>query len=236
MALTHSPKIVRDGLVLHLDAANVKSYSGSGTTWKDLSGNGNNGTLVNGVGYSTNNKGAFIFDGVDDRISRVGTSSLATAGPVTMCSTFKKTSGEDGTLYRIQYGNESVFAMNFGSIGLFTQWWNLANGRVTHQSSFSFNNNIIYSVAATITPSNNGLTNTSNFYINGNFIESIQTTDSAARRSSPGTLFIGSGTNGAGSPIVRLTGEIYNTMYYNRALSAAEIQQNFDATRDRYGI
>lgn len=45
MALGHSPQIVRDGLVLYLDAANPKSYSGSGTTWYDLTGNNNNATL-----------------------------------------------------------------------------------------------------------------------------------------------------------------------------------------------
>lgn len=55
MALAHSPKIVTDGLVLCLDAGNVKSYPGSGTVWNDLSGNDNNGTLVNGVGYSGTN-------------------------------------------------------------------------------------------------------------------------------------------------------------------------------------
>ena len=47
MALAHSPKIVTDGLVLCLDAGNPKSYPGSGTTWYDLSGNGNNGTNSN---------------------------------------------------------------------------------------------------------------------------------------------------------------------------------------------
>jgi hypothetical protein len=52
MALSHSPKIITDGLVLCLDAGNPKSYPGSGTTWTDLSGNGNNGSLENGVGYN----------------------------------------------------------------------------------------------------------------------------------------------------------------------------------------
>src|SRR6056300_111169 len=50
MALAYNSRIVRDGLVLHLDAANVKSYPGSGSTWFDLSGNGNNFTLA-GVDY-----------------------------------------------------------------------------------------------------------------------------------------------------------------------------------------
>jgi hypothetical protein len=51
MGIFYNTSIARDGLVLHLDAANKKSYPGTGTTWKDLNGNGNNGTLINGVGY-----------------------------------------------------------------------------------------------------------------------------------------------------------------------------------------
>ena len=55
MGLPHSPHIVRDNLILYVDAGNVKSYSGSGTTWKDLSGNGHDGTLVNGTGFDSAN-------------------------------------------------------------------------------------------------------------------------------------------------------------------------------------
>jgi prepilin-type N-terminal cleavage/methylation domain len=58
--------LVTDGLVLHLDAADPKSYPGTGATWYDLTGD-SNGTLLNGVGYSSNNKGALTFDGVNDR-------------------------------------------------------------------------------------------------------------------------------------------------------------------------
>jgi hypothetical protein len=68
MGIAYNTSIVRDGLVLYLDAANKKSYSGTGTVWKDLSGQSNNGTLVNGVGYSSDNKGAMAFDGVDDYV------------------------------------------------------------------------------------------------------------------------------------------------------------------------
>ena len=65
MALAHSPKIITDGLVLCLDAGNTKSYPGSGTTWTDLSGNGNNGTLTNmdGANLDSANGGSFTFDG-----------------------------------------------------------------------------------------------------------------------------------------------------------------------------
>jgi hypothetical protein len=68
MGLGHSPSIVRDGLVLYLDAANPKSYPGSGTTWFDLMGS-NNGTFINGATHNSNNLGGVLLDGVDDYVS-----------------------------------------------------------------------------------------------------------------------------------------------------------------------
>ena len=59
-----TPRIVTNGLVLNLDAARQNSYAGSGTTWRDLSGNGNTGTLVNGVGYTGSNGGSLVLMGV----------------------------------------------------------------------------------------------------------------------------------------------------------------------------
>lgn len=66
MGIAYNTSIVRDGLVMHVDAANVKSYSGSGTTWSDLSGNGNHGTLVNGPTFNSSNNGIFSVDGASD--------------------------------------------------------------------------------------------------------------------------------------------------------------------------
>ena len=68
MALAHSPRIVRDNLVLYLDAANTKSYPGSGTTWKDISGKGHHGTLINGTIFNSN-ENSMDFDGTNDQIS-----------------------------------------------------------------------------------------------------------------------------------------------------------------------
>jgi len=62
------PNIVTSGLVLQLDAANTKSYPGSGTTWTDLSGNGNNGTLTNSPTFSSANGGIFTFNGTNQFI------------------------------------------------------------------------------------------------------------------------------------------------------------------------
>ena len=69
MAFAYSPKIVTDGLVFAVDAANTKSYPGSETTWKDLSGNGNDGTLVNEPTFDSGNGGSIVFDGADDYIT-----------------------------------------------------------------------------------------------------------------------------------------------------------------------
>lgn len=63
MALQHSPSIATSGLVLYLDAANSKSYSGSGTTWSDLSGNNNNATSTGGPSYTSGSNGYFSFSG-----------------------------------------------------------------------------------------------------------------------------------------------------------------------------
>jgi len=66
MGIAYNPRIITDGLVLALDAGNTKSYPGSGTSWSDLSGNGNNATLVNGTGYSSADGGSIVFDGTND--------------------------------------------------------------------------------------------------------------------------------------------------------------------------
>jgi hypothetical protein len=76
---TTFPKIVTNGLVLNYDAGQQNSYSGSGTTWTDLSGRGNTGTLTNGPTYSSANGGSIVFDGVDDYVN-IGSQSLVGSG------------------------------------------------------------------------------------------------------------------------------------------------------------
>ena len=68
MAFSYSPKIVTDGLVLYLDAENTRSYPGTGTTWSDLSRDGNNGTLTNGPTVDSGNGGSIVFDGSNDYV------------------------------------------------------------------------------------------------------------------------------------------------------------------------
>ena len=116
MGVAYNSRIVTDGLALCLDAANSKSYPGSGSTWTDLSGNGNNATLTNGPTYSSANGGSIVFDGVNDTVSipasanqAMGTgdctfewwakTSDATGGYALSASDFLNITYSAGTLY-----------------------------------------------------------------------------------------------------------------------------------------
>ena len=104
-------EIVTSGLVLHLDAGNPFSYpaTGVGTKWTDLSGNNNHGTLTNGVSYTDNNRGALVFDGVDDYV-RLANPPIQGTGSFTIISISKLTGGTGG---RVVYGGGSDSGTGF---------------------------------------------------------------------------------------------------------------------------
>ena len=79
MSFSYSPKVVTDGLVLYLDAANPKSYVSGSTAWNDVSRGGNNGTLTNGPTFNSANGGSIVFDGVNDYVALGNISSLILA-------------------------------------------------------------------------------------------------------------------------------------------------------------
>ena len=97
MGLSHSPSLVLSGLTLCLDAANTKSYVGSGTTWTDLSGNSNTGTLTNGPTYSSANGGSIVFDGTND-YATISFNSVfnVTSNPFTVIVWNKKNTSSNG--------------------------------------------------------------------------------------------------------------------------------------------
>jgi hypothetical protein len=82
--MNYGPKTVTNGLVLCLDAADKNSYSGTGTTWTDLTGNGNNGTLTNGPTFNSANGGSISFDGTNDYIDCGSNSILKLTGDITI--------------------------------------------------------------------------------------------------------------------------------------------------------
>lgn len=231
--VAYSPSIVTDGLVLYLDAANIKSYPGIGSTWYDLSGNGNNGTLVNGPTYNSNNKGSISFDGVNDYINCGNSDTLNLKRTATLCVWFKLSnlSFTWSPLISKMDSSGSIMSRTYAVFIYLTGVIYLIVADVTGQElavSTPITTNTWFNWVGVIDRDHGKLTH----YINGvknNENSATRTTD-AISHSNP--VFVNQG----GSGYNNFSGEVPQVQVYNRVLSAAEIQQNFNATRGRYGI
>ena len=205
--------IVTDGLVLHLDAAKRDSYPGSGTTWYDISGNGNDGTLTNGPTYSGVAKDAAIeFDGVDDYIQLNQTITLT--GEFTLNLFILPTS----TNTKVLLGNNGIDYLqinNSSALGVFSSTQSITlNG-------YSWD----ISKPSMVTLTRNS-SNTIQTYKNGS---------SSVTGSLTGDFRIRQ-VGQRGNSIRFYQGSIYTTQIYNRALTASEISQNYNALKGRYGL
>jgi len=227
MGVGYNPRIVTDGLVLCLDAANKRSYPGSGTTWIDKVG-GNNGTMENmtSANFSPDNGGSIVFDGSDDRIECAGPSELNNISEITMIAWINYDSvgyypkiisrghsiggdllmgDSDNSLY-LYYstsayrGYNDYFATTTGSVNLSSGWVCVA---ATSASVVKFykNSDLVYT-------SNSVTTN-------------LATSSSIAIGNRPG----------GDRPF---DGKVGLAMVYNRALTAQEVLQNYEATKGRY--
>ena len=229
MALVHGAKEplgVSSGLVLYLDAANARSYPRTGPTWFDRSGNGNNGTLEGGVGYSGSNFGSLTFDGTDDYVQKTSATANLSAG-VTIEVIFKSTDMNSRAQGIIQFNGANNF-IDFYALGNGKLRWETFHpvGRgVQILSPAALSNNTWYHAVGTY------VSGVSVLYINGNSV--ISGTDAGGTgnfsSSYTGNIIIGQYAG-------YLSGNISKVSIYNRALSAAEIQQNYNALRGRYGI
>jgi hypothetical protein len=213
--------IVRDGLVLDLDAGKTASYVGSGTTWTDLGASGNNGTLTNGPTYSSVNGGYIIFDGVDDYVTINQTLST----PFTITG-FVRYTDQAKTLNMYMNTNpHTVLGISLNRLGGGELYVYIGNGSgwLAAPSIISSANMIInqwYQVTFTSTGSGSIL------YLNG-----VNVGTSVHSPSGWGSSYVlGTGAN------EYLRGNIATTQIYNRALTAAEISQNYNALRGRYGL
>ncbi len=208
--------VVRNGLVLELDAANTASYSGSGNTWYDLSGNGYNYTLTNGPTFSgAGTTSSILFDGSNDRALAINPISLGTTHTVSMIIK-PASASEDGILFG-DYGHDNtgyaMYVQNGASI--FYSATNYLNASITLTANW-----------AMLTVTRNGTS--ISFYQNGISIGSY-----TLGGNNPLTLSSIADYNGGGFPF----GGLFSVVQcYNRALSAYEIKQNFDFYRTRYGI
>jgi hypothetical protein len=223
VALSHSPAIITQNLVLCLDAGNSKSYPGSGTTWTDLSGNGNNGTLVNGVGYNSGNLGSLSFDGVDDNIT-TGKVLVPRTGQFHIEGWCYLNQTNINCMFVTQYNNSSDagrFLCFFGNDGVIRM--HDSNGVMTGTTP-SYSANQWYYVAFQRDSSN--LCNI--------FVNSVKQTTGDTKTTTlenTNTIIGNRGFNQAG---IWFNGRMSNVRIYNRALSAAEVSQNYNALKSRY--
>ena len=225
MGIDYNNIIVSDGLVFYIDAANPRSYSGTGLTANGLVG-GIGATLINGVGFTSSNNGSFIFDGSDDGMY-FSTYNFST-GDFTMEVWLKlnayppfansaiianRNLSDDGWLFDInsnqkarlyfQNNNGTAYTIETLDVINLNQWINLT--AIRSNTSLSFYRNSIFQ-SSTSFPSNYNI----NSPISNDYIGRYQS------------------SNGF------LSANISKIQYYNRALTAQEILQNYNATKGRY--
>jgi hypothetical protein len=248
-ALYHSPRIVTNGLVLCLDAANVRSYSGSGTSWFDLSGNGNTGTLVNGPTFNSGNGGSISFDGVNE-YSRHPLSQTIQSKTISIW--FFDDSGIEPDVSNVPPKTGYQLA-NFGTSGTLASFDGITKGGwtggATNETLGYYQHNLarfIYirdSVSIgwhQLVMRYNDSTGIYNFFLDG-----VQRSVFVATQGNPGIISTDRVIIGApGDPqTVGTPGQNYygrngfsQILLYNRSLSDDEISQNFNATRNRFGV
>ena len=222
--------IVSSGLVLHLDAGNASSYPGSGTTWTDLSGNGNTGTLTNGPTYSSANGGSIVFDGSNDYVI---------SGPIPFTGT-STASVSWGLWVYPQSTNGNIMSMsNTNPQGS----WNMppiaADGHKFRGKIW--NNNYLYSTTYTLNTWYYVVlvfdysAGAQKLYVNG-VLQDSQTGISYSSSGSNNYMFLGQSNPGADNTGM-FAGNISNFhIYGNKALTAAEVLQNYNALKGRFGL
>ena len=233
---TATPSIITSGLILNLDAGNPLSYSGSGTTWTDLSTSANNSILTNGVGYNSSNSGSLTFDGINDYTVTNNNIGISVSSPRTIEVWFK-VSNDTSRKVLCSFGNfttEQLCNLEINSLA----------GANTNYPFFAGYSNDAY-IAQTI-PINTwfclamtydgGYINASNglkMYING--VEKTLTFSSGVSPLSTGNTKFYVGYEGAGARNP-MTGNIGIVRVYNSALSPTHVLQNFNALKSRYGL
>ena len=223
MATKYNPTIVIDNLVLCLDAANPKSYPGSGITWTDMSGNENNGTLVNGVGYSSNDGGSLTFDGSNDYVQcpndMFNPNSNFTISAWVNSDVFSSTN--DYTIVS-DYNNTGSFHLRYRN-GTGVQMVDSYVVEIGTFSSSTLSASTWYNI--TVTRSSNTYT----LYLNGSSTSTLTSSNTYDR----GPQSIGVNYSAG---VEAWDGKIATIIAYSRALTASEVLQNYNAHKGRYGL
>lgn len=228
--------IVTSGLVLNLDAANPRSYPPpyNGTVWTDLSGNGYNGTLTNGPTYNSVNGGSIVFDGSNDYINlgaSINFSNYTNGFTIGFWVKVLNTSQTNRYLFSklTNAGSDNQFSIIYGYAANTFELYGGAGGVGSNQtirtnSQIPVNDTnwhfLYYTVGTTTIGYLDAVSKFINNYASLTFVSSTNSNLLSTFNSSQyfGNL------------------SIANMVLYNRILSASEIQQNFNATRARFGV
>jgi len=222
MAGSTGPDIVTDGLVLSLDAANKKSYPGSGTAWNDLSGNANTGTLTNGPVFDIKNSGNVNFDGTNDYIALTST---ITNSIYTLNFWYKMGAVENGYGYFTGVTGGKGLAISEGgtAVGLsYGNFYYFNGGAVKMTQSTLLTRDVWSNISAVIDTSAGNI----KIYLNGSIITN-QSVSSMSTSVSEIGRYVATNSN-------FLNGNMASFKIYNKALSAAEILENYNATKSRF--
>ena len=225
MALAHSPRIVRDGLVLYLDAANIKSYPGSGTTWTDISTNNHHATLTNGPTFNSGNGGYFVFDGINDHARIDASFQVSTSATYSFEAwIFKTSTGTSNAAQLISggFGGDqdglTISSETFSTAG--DARIQTTNGTCTAVYYNSVSQNLTESGNATL--ANFNLNEWIHIAVTGLSVDSVD----------GGRHHIGQNNNNTNE----YTGRISNIKIYDRELTALEVKQNYNALKGRFGL
>jgi hypothetical protein len=223
MAFGNGPKIVTDGLVFALDASDQNSYISGSLTWKDLSGNGYNGTLIQSASFNNINGGAISFNGV--------------SSSVTITSNVLQDSGGSINTWVYPIAAPTVTGYILSSFGTNTDRYYISQGgnslsttRGNPAVGFNFINSVTYNRWYNLTSTwvSSSLGSSLTGYLNGVLVGSTPTTASGVTS----TLTIGGYVFSGQS----FSGSIALTQIYNKPLSATEVLQNYNALKSRFNL
>ena len=233
MAFNFSPKIVTDGLVQYLDASNPSSYPGSGTTWYDMSRGGNNITLTNSPAYTIGTQNSFFFNGSSNYGTFVNNPIYTAYGadPINQKWTID-----------CWYSVPNIYSvqplLGGGGIGdgIYFDFYVAQPLPLMYTDP----NKYLYGSVAATGPTNNHITfvfdgssgqRSQYMYLNGVLIGSRQDSTSDTYPTLTNTMYLGYYTSQ-----YYLYGNLYALKMYTKALSQAEVLQNYNATKTRYGL
>jgi hypothetical protein len=235
MATSYNPKTVTNGLILTLDAANRKSYAGSGTVWTDLTGNANTGTLTNSPTFTGTNGGSIAFTAASSQyVDVVNPTTFDFANTTFTTSVWIKTTTVTTQIVLSKGYTTGGWTWTVSSTGVVSvDSKNNGTGAsaCSRDSIATVNNGVWHNVVVQYTTNTTTASSQDiQIYIDG-ILSQGAITKSLPYSTESANLNIGRRSSG-----LYFTGNISNVQIYNRALSAQEVLQNFNATRSRFGV